>query len=95
MGAQQQAEQQAQLNAQIGNYYAAQQQPMQNLDVLLSAIGGVPYGTNVNSFSSQYGTGTGQQNAYSNPAGNIIGGVAAAGGLASGIASVAPLIAAF
>jgi hypothetical protein len=89
MGAQQQAEQQAQLNAQIGNYYAAQQQPMQNLDVLLSAIGGVPYGTNVNSFSSQYGQGLGQQNAYSNPAGSIIGGIGAAGGLASGIGSLA------
>jgi hypothetical protein len=62
---------------------------MQNLDVLLSAIGGVPYGTNVNSFTQQYGTGTGQQNAYSNPAGSAIGAVGAIGGLAGGIGSLA------
>jgi hypothetical protein len=45
IGAGQQSQQQAGINAQMGNYYAQQQQPIQNLDLLLSAVTGVPYGT--------------------------------------------------
>lgn len=92
MGQQQQAQQQAQLNAQIGNYYAAQSQPMQNLDVLLSGVGAVPYGTNVNSFTSQYGTGQGQQNAYQNPLTGVLGGAASGAAIGSAIPGVGPLI---
>ena len=53
IGAQQQGQSQADINAQMGNYYAQQQQPIQNLDLLLSAVTGVPYGTT----GTQTGTG--------------------------------------
>ena len=53
IGAQQQGQQQAGINSQMGNYYAQQQQPIQNLDLLLSAVSGVPYGTT----GTQSGTG--------------------------------------
>ena len=53
IGAGQQSQQQAGINAQMGNYYAQQQQPIQNLDLLLSAVTGVPYGTT----GTQSGTG--------------------------------------
>jgi hypothetical protein len=54
IGGLQQSQQQAGLNAQMGQYYAGQQQPIQNLDLLLSAVSGVPYGTTGST------TGTGQ-----------------------------------
>jgi hypothetical protein len=54
IGGLQQSQQQALLNSQAGNYYAQQQQPIQNLDLLLSAVSGVPYGTTGST------TGTGQ-----------------------------------
>ena len=54
IGGLQQSQQQAGLNAQMGQYYAGQQQPIQNLDLLLSAVSGVPYGTTGQT------TGTGQ-----------------------------------
>jgi hypothetical protein len=53
IGAQQQGQQQAGINAAMGNYYGTQQQPIQNLDLLLSAVSGVPYGTT----GTQTGTG--------------------------------------
>jgi hypothetical protein len=54
IGGLQQSQQQAGLNAAMGNYYGQQQQPVQNLDLLLSAVSGVPYGTTGQT------TGTGQ-----------------------------------
>ena len=48
-GTAQQNYQQQLLNAKLGQYYSAQQQPYQNLDTLLSALGGVPYGTTTSS----------------------------------------------
>jgi hypothetical protein len=54
IGGLQQSQQQAGLNTQMSNYYARQQQPVQNLDLLLSAVSGVPYGTTGQT------TGTGQ-----------------------------------
>jgi hypothetical protein len=54
IGGLQQSQQQAGLNAAMGNYYGQQQQPIQNLDLLLSAVSGVPYGTS----GSTTGTGT-------------------------------------
>ena len=54
IGGLQQSQQQAGLNAAQGNYYGQQQQPIQNLDLLLSAVSGVPYGTTGST------TGTGQ-----------------------------------
>jgi hypothetical protein len=72
-GTAQQQQQQAQYDAQNNAWYAQQNWPVQNLDLLLSAVGGVPYGT-----SSQGTTTVPQQ---SNTAGNIIGGISAAAGL--------------
>ena len=46
-GTAQQQYQQQLLNAQMGNFYAQQQQPYTNLDTLLAAVGGVPYSTNM------------------------------------------------
>jgi hypothetical protein len=65
IGAGQQSQQQALLNSQMGNYYAQQQQPIQNLDLLLSAVTGVPYGTT----GTQSGTGgtTGTTTGSTNP----------------------------
>jgi hypothetical protein len=54
IGGLQQSQQQALLNSQMGQYYGQQQQPVQNLDLLLSAVSGVPYGTSGST------TGTGQ-----------------------------------
>lgn len=67
VGAQQQAQQQALLNAQMGTYYGQQQQPVQNLDLLLSAVSGVPYGTSGISTGQGYSTGTGTTTQQTNP----------------------------
>ena len=85
LGNQQQQQQQAEMNAQIGNYYAQQNQPIQNLDLLISAVTGVPYGTT----SSMYGTGAGSQMANRGLSGMASG---ALGGAATGaaIGSVVP-----
>ena len=50
-GTAQQQYQQQLLNAQMGQFYSAQQQPYTNLDTLLSAVGGVPYSTTSDSSS--------------------------------------------
>ena len=50
-GTAQQNYQQQLLNAQLGQFYGAQQQPYTNLDTLLAAVGGVPYSTNQDSSS--------------------------------------------
>jgi hypothetical protein len=55
-GQQQEAYQQAQDNAAYGNWYEAANAPYQNLQTLLSAVSGVPYGYNYD--SSGYSTGT-------------------------------------
>jgi hypothetical protein len=44
-GTAQEQYQQQLLNAQMGQFYGAQQQPYTNLDTLLAAVGGVPYST--------------------------------------------------
>jgi hypothetical protein len=93
MGQQQQQQQQAQLNAQMANYYGTQQMPVQNLDLLLSAIGAVPYGTSSTGTTNMQTYGQGIQNlASGNVAGGIIGGASAAGGLLSGVANIWPKI---
>src|SRR5262252_4153091 len=83
MGQQQQQQQQAQLNAAMGTYYGQQQAPIQNLDLLLSAIGAVPYGTSSTGSTNQSTYGQGIQNLGSggDVAGNIIGGMTTAAGL--------------
>ncbi len=44
-GTQQQTQQQTVDNSAMGNFYAQQNWPVQNLDLLLGAVGSVPYGT--------------------------------------------------
>ena len=73
IGAAQQNQQQQQLNAQLGQYYEQQNWPVQNLDMLLSAVGSVPYGT------STFSYGKTEQDA---PKKNMLGGIM--GGAASG-----------
>lgn len=78
IGAAQQQQQQQLLNQQIGQYYEQQNWPVQNMDLLLSALGGVPYST------SSMSTGTGPSSSR-----NVAGGVA--GGALSGAATGAAL----
>jgi hypothetical protein len=51
VGTAQQAQTQQDLNAQMGQFYQQQSWPVQNLDLLLSSLSGVPYDTT----SMQYG----------------------------------------
>lgn len=55
-GQQQEAYQQAQDNAAYGNWYEQANAPYQNLQTLLSAVSGVPYGYNYNSTGTSTGT---------------------------------------
>jgi hypothetical protein len=59
-GAAQQTQQQALLDAQMGRFYEQQDWPVQNLDLLLSSVGAVPYGTTSNTAGS--GTSVAQKN---------------------------------
>jgi hypothetical protein len=70
--------QQQLLNAQMGGWNTQQQQPYQNLDVLLAALGGVPYSTSGQSNVANTATTT------KNVAGSVLGG--AASGAATGAA---------
>ena len=79
IGAAQQNQQQQQLNAQLGQYYEQQNWPVQNLDMLLSAVGSVPYGSSTFSYGK-----TEQDPAKKNVAGGIMGG--ALSGAATGAA---------
>jgi hypothetical protein len=67
VGTQQQAQQQAGLNAAMGTYYGGQQAPIQNLDTLLSAVSGVPYGTSSSTTGTGQTTGTGTTKATTTP----------------------------
>ena len=55
---QQEAYQQALDNAAYGNWYEAANAPYQNLQTLLSAVSGVPYGYNYTSSGQSQGTST-------------------------------------
>ena len=57
-GQQQEAYQQALDNAAYGNWYEAANAPYQNLQTLLSAVSGVPYGYNYTSSGQSQGTST-------------------------------------
>lgn len=69
-GAAQQQYQQQLDNAAQGQFYEQQGWPVQNLDILLSALGGVPYST------SSSGQTTSTQNLSKNVAGSVLGGAA-------------------
>jgi hypothetical protein len=92
MGSQQQSQQQALLNAQMGNYYGAQQQPIQNLDVLLSTLGGVPYGTTTTQNASNLGFGNQAVANQRNPLTGALGGAATGAALGSVIPGVGTAI---
>jgi len=82
-GSSQQQQQQALLGSQLGQYYEAQDWPVQNLDLLLSSVGAVPYGT------SSASTGTGTSTATKNP--GLLDYIAAIGGTAAKGAQIAAL----
>jgi hypothetical protein len=79
IGAAQQQQQQQNLNAQMGQFYEQQGWPVQNLDVLLSAVGGVPYGT------SSTGVSTAPKQTK-NLAGGVLGGAASGAAMGTAIA---------
>lgn len=87
IGGLQQSQQQAGLNAQMGNYYGMQQQPIQNLDLLLSAVTGVPYGTSTAATGTGATTGTGTTTATTTP--STVDQIGSYLGLISKVASVA------
>jgi hypothetical protein len=89
IGATQQSQQQALLNSQMGNYYATQQQPIQNLDLLLSAVSGVPYGTSGSMTGTGDTTGTGQQQTNPGTMNEVMGGIGTAASVAGTIALIA------
>jgi hypothetical protein len=92
IGAQQQSQQQALLNAQMGNYYGAQQQPIQNLDVLLSTLGGVPYGTTTTQNASNLAFGNQSVANQRNPLTGALGGAATGAAIGSAIPGVGTAI---
>ena len=90
IGGLQQSQQQALLNSQMGQYYGQQQQPLQNLDLLLSAVSGVPYGTSGSTTGTGATTGTGGTTATTTPStvdqiGSYIGLIGKVASVAGGI----------
>jgi len=76
VGQAQQQQGQSQLDTQAGTWQEAQNWPVQNLDILLSALTGTPYPTGTQSFSPQ-------QKPQSNVAGEVIGGLQTAASIAA------------
>ena len=79
VGAAQQQQGQAQLDTQAGTWQEASNWPIQNLDILLSALTGTPYPTTTQSYAPQ-------QQATSNTAGQVVGGLGTAAGIGASIA---------
>lgn len=88
IGTGQQAQQQAGLNAQMGNYYAQQQQPIQNLDLLLSAVTGVPYGTTGSTTGTGATTGTGTGSTDPGTGNQVASGIGTAAAVAGTVAMI-------
>lgn len=78
-GALDQNQQQANLNAQMSQFYSAQDYPYQSLDTLLSAVGAVPYSTT----GTTSGTGTSTQTTQPGLMNEITGGLGAAASIAA------------
>jgi hypothetical protein len=84
IGSAQQQQDQQNLNAQMGQFYEQQGWPVQGLDILLSGVGGVPYGTN------SFGTGTPSYTPQTrNPITGAIGGAASGAALGGALGSAA------
>jgi len=88
IGAAQQNQSQQDLNAQMGQFYEQQGWPIQNLDVLLSALGGVPYST------SNQGTSTQTANLNKNAAGGALGGALSGAATGAAVSGGNPYVAA-
>jgi hypothetical protein len=84
-GTGQQNYQQQLIDEAMGNWQAQQQQPYQNLDVLLSAVGAVPYGTT--------STGTGSSSTTQKTDPGLLNTIGAYVGFASKLGSTAASIA--
>jgi hypothetical protein len=84
IGGAQQAQNQNVDNAAMGNFYAAQNWPVQGLDILTSTLGGVPYSTD------STGTSTTQQQTSKNLAGGILGGAATGLSIGQGLGTAFP-----
>jgi hypothetical protein len=81
IGQAQQQQSQAGLDTKAGTFQEAQNWPIQNLDILLSALTGTPYGSTTSGFAPQ-------QQAQSNVAGNVIGGIGAAASIAGTVVAI-------
>jgi len=84
IGQSQQEQQQAELNAQIGQYYEQQNAGYQQADFLASILGSIPYSTYGQSES--YGTTSGTKQNTSATGTSLLGGAAAGAGLGSSLA---------
>jgi hypothetical protein len=84
IGSAQQQQDQQNLNAQMGQFYEQQGWPVQNLDILLSGVGGVPYGT-----SSQGAATPSYTPQTRNPITGAIGGAASGAALGGALGSAA------
>lgn len=76
IGQAQQQQGQAGLDTQAGTWQEAQNWPVQNLDILLSALTGTPYGTTTQGWSPQ-------QKPTSNVGGQVLGGLQTAASIAA------------
>jgi hypothetical protein len=81
-GTAQQQQQQADLNAAQNYYTQTQNMPVENLDLLLSAINSVPYGTNTST------TGTGSQSTTTGAASSAEGAIGTAASVAGTVALI-------
>src|SRR5262249_55207776 len=81
IGQAQQAQNQSQQDILASQWSEAQNFPIQNLDILLGALTGVPYGTTTSGFAPQ-------QQPTSNVAGQVMGGISTAAGVAASIATI-------
>lgn len=80
-GTAQQQQAQSQQDILASQWQEAQNYPVQNLDILLGALTGVPYGTTTSGWSPQ-------QQPTSNVAGQVMGGISTAASVAGSIAAI-------
>jgi hypothetical protein len=86
IGGAEQGQQQNIDTSNMGNFFAAQNWPVQNLDLLTSTLGGVPYSTDGT------GTSTIQQQTTKNPLGGALGGAATGAAIGSAFPGVGTAI---
>ena len=89
-GTAQQAQQQQLLNAQLGQYYAQQDYPSQQLDALLSAVGGVPYSTTGQGLANQTATAT--KNVGAGVLGGALSGAATGAALGTAVPGIGNVV---